>query len=106
MSRLRISAHNLMVETGRYKRPKKIPVPDRLCDICNLLEDEYHFVMQCKKYECFRHKMFEKLENIFTNFTGLQDDQTFIWIMKCDDADLIYVFGQYISECIQIRGPL
>ena len=44
-SRLRVSAHSLMIEKGRHFR-KKIPIENRLCTLLNLneTEDEAHFM--------------------------------------------------------------
>ena len=39
MSRLRMSSHTLLIERGTWL---KIPPNVRLCDECNVLEDEYH----------------------------------------------------------------
>ena len=37
LTRLRISAHNLNIEKGRHKRPVKIPVDGRICELCSEL---------------------------------------------------------------------
>jgi hypothetical protein len=60
VTRLRISAHNLPVESGRYK---KIPHENRYCSICNcdLVGDEYHYLLECKSNE------FVKLRESFFN---------------------------------------
>ena len=29
--KLRLSAHNLLIETGRYVKPKSMPRPERIC---------------------------------------------------------------------------
>ena len=44
--KLCFSAHQLMIEKGRYVNPK-IPPEDRICKICdlNVVEDEFHFIM-------------------------------------------------------------
>ena len=34
--KIRISAHNLMIESGRYHKPKPLPREDRLCRKCCL----------------------------------------------------------------------
>ena len=46
-TKLRISAHDLLIETGRYTKPKKTPVENRLCRFCksNNIEDEPHFIV-------------------------------------------------------------
>ena len=38
----RINAHDLLIESGRYFRPR-IPREQRICVQCNQVEDEEHF---------------------------------------------------------------
>ena len=40
-SKLRMSLHRLEVESGRWKRQKRVPIHERKCFFCNILEDEY-----------------------------------------------------------------
>ena len=47
MSRLRLSSHKLLIERGIWL---KIAHNVRLCDECNVLEDEYHVICICKRY--------------------------------------------------------
>ena len=46
LSKLRISAHDLMIERGRYFRPV-IPRNQRVCLNCEQVEDEIHFMLFC-----------------------------------------------------------
>ena len=57
MSKLRLSSHNLRIETGRYAR-NHIERQQRYCTICNKLdiEDEYHFVLICAAYNDIRKR--------------------------------------------------
>ena len=50
LSRLRVSAHRLEIEKGRWHKPQKILYSDRKCQICNTLEDEFHFLLECPLY--------------------------------------------------------
>ena len=50
LSKLRLSSHRLEVETGRWARPNAIPFSERVCNVCNKLEDEFHFVLECSIY--------------------------------------------------------
>jgi hypothetical protein len=52
-TRLRLSSHRLFVETGRWNNT---PLNDRKCQLCNILEDEYHFIIECKLYQELRKK--------------------------------------------------
>ena len=50
ISRLRMSSHRLEIEDARWVRVNRAPVNDRKCTLCNVLEDEYHFVKECQRY--------------------------------------------------------
>ena len=54
VTKLRISAHSLHIETGRYSRPC-VPTEKRTCHTCRLfIENEIHFVLYCPKYDQYR----------------------------------------------------
>ena len=55
LTRLRIAAHRLLIETGRWVKPKPIALEDRKCITCNLIEDEFHSILVCPMYTSFRH---------------------------------------------------
>ena len=53
-SKLRMSAHNLEIEAGRFGK-NRIPRSDRHCKFClslgtQVLGDEVHFVMVCPQF--------------------------------------------------------
>ena len=52
-SKLRISAHKLEIEGGRYLN---IPKHERICTACNSgeVEDEEHFLLNCSLYKPLR----------------------------------------------------
>ena len=54
ISKFRLSAHSLNVETGRYDSTIR---ENRLCTKCNLadIEDEYHFILKCPYYTDIRN---------------------------------------------------
>ena len=47
ISRLRTSSHHFAIETGRWHKPISIPYNDRKCIVCDKLDVEYHFVIEC-----------------------------------------------------------
>ena len=59
MTRLLVSSHSLRVETGRWTRPVT-PRSDRKCTTCNVIEDECHFLLECRRYNHIRKKMIPK----------------------------------------------
>ena len=54
LCRLRVSSHRLEVEMGRWAKPNKIPLENRKCRSCDVLEDEFHFILQCSRYQDLR----------------------------------------------------
>ena len=50
LTKLRISAHSLAIETGRYTRPQKTDINKRLCFYCKNVESEFHMVFECNLY--------------------------------------------------------
>ena len=49
ITRIRLSSHLFYIERGRWARPK-IERGNRLCDVCNVLEDERHCLLACPKF--------------------------------------------------------
>ena len=56
---MRILAHNLNIETGRFYNLDR---HETVCSMCNLkaFEDEYHFILQCEKYIDVRRRYLKK----------------------------------------------
>ena len=70
VSKLRMSSHRLEVKAGRWVKPNRIPLIERKgCFFCDVLEDEYHFVLECPAYKELRKtyisKYFWKRPNMF-----------------------------------------
>ena len=75
-TKLRISSHRLQIETGRFTRPRKTPVNERLCKLCNTVnvEDEEHFILSCPFYSNERASLYTKL-NSFSTFNSLSTQE-------------------------------
>ena len=48
--------HTLSVVTGKWHKPRPIPYDQRVCNVCNKLEDEYHVIFECTKFTSLRNK--------------------------------------------------
>ena len=53
IAKIRLSSHDLKIETGRHN---KIERKNRICDLCSLndIEDEFHFTLICPIYKDLR----------------------------------------------------
>ena len=67
ISRWRLSNHRLNIEIGRYTKPKT-PRQDRVCNLCNVLEDEQHVIYKCPRYRELRIRYEHlKLQTVTSN---------------------------------------
>ena len=59
LTRVRCSAHKLMIKEGRYRN---IEINTRLCQYCqmNAIEEEFHFLLVCSAYRHIRISVLPK----------------------------------------------
>ena len=67
MSRLRLSSHRLAVESGRWYKPLPISFNERKCTICNVLQDEFHFVIEYNLCKDLSNRLVESKPKIRDN---------------------------------------
>ena len=49
ITRIRLSSHRYKIESGRWGR-NSIPRGERKCEICNVIESEYHVLIECPRF--------------------------------------------------------
>ena len=106
LTRLRISAHNLCIETGRHRRPCKVPLDQRKCNTCDIIEDEFHFMMICDQFKEPRNVLFHKLKDLFGDLENYNNNQLFIVLMELKDFEVIKLVEKYMLSCLDIREKL
>ena len=107
-SRLRTSAHNLRIETGRHTFPRT-PLEARLCRHCNILEDEMHFTLFCCKNPAMTDARISFLTDfirINPEFEELNDRDKFIYIMSVNTEENCILVQNFVKELVLARGSL
>ena len=107
-SRLRTSAHNLRIETGRHTFPRT-PLEARLCRHCNILEDEMHFTLFCCKNPAMTDARISFLTDfirINPEFEDLNDRDKFIYIMSVNTEENCILVQNFVKELVLARGSL
>ena len=100
--KFRLSDHKLMIEEGRHFRPI-IPRENRWCKFCETaVEDEQHMLIDCKLYGN-RHNFFQKIAEKCPNFSSLNGQQKFIFLMTQEDEELVKETAEKISEWFDLR---
>ena len=106
LAKLRLSCHNLFIETGRHCFPK-IPAENRICKRCDSgrVEDEKHFFLDCKFYVNERKILFQNLAS-FSTFHGLSLDEQFIYLISYGngDRDIYNVVANYVHSAYGRRN--
>ena len=98
--KIRISAHNLMIEFGRYKKPKPLPREERICQNCNLneVENDVHFLTQCIKFKLERADFYRTIFFSNLNFGLLNDRNKAMWLLLQENDELFSELGVYIKN--------
>ena len=80
-AKFRCGVAPIKLETCRYGL-NRMPVDQRLCESCNVVEDECHVIMHCSLYDDIRTQLFTEINNISDQFSVLSTDVQFLQIMS------------------------
>ena len=97
LTRYRVSSHKLEVEAGRWTKPNKTPLENRKCKLCNVLEDEYHFVLECDLYKELRKKYIKRYYWQRPNMMKL------IELVTSENNNTIKRLSVYLEKAFKLR---
>ena len=99
LTKFRLSNHKLMIETGRHQ---KVPKTERFCPFCyGMIEDELHFLINCKQYDALRGPLLKECREARKSFSYYSNKEKFIFIMTYNL--LSDKLAKFISDAIKIR---
>ena len=93
------------IETGRWGKPKHIPIAERLCKYCpdSKIDNESHFLLGCvtilNKTECFEGK----LSTLVPGFCHLSDKDKLSTVLCPTSARATKLTNKYISLLFKAR---
>ena len=101
LTKLRLSSHNLLIESDRYNR-NRTPRELRYCILCYVsdVEDEYHFVLVCPAFTELRKKYIEAY--YYRNPSAFN----FCEFLKTDKKNILYKLSKYLYEAFLLRKSL
>jgi hypothetical protein len=90
LTRLRVSAHQLNIERGRYSKPIT-PREKRFCAFCvkqsNLVvEDELHFLLVCPEYADMRCELYNCVDKTCQYFSTMSDVNRLLFLLTAENA--------------------
>lgn len=75
----------------------------RLCSVCNVIEDEVHFVCVCTSFARERNELFAYVNNYCSNFHSLNDQEKFIFLFTLEDQKCLTRLGKYLYNSFSIK---
>ena len=99
LSRLRLSSHKLLIETGRYANIR-LERNERKCTFCDIndLEGEYHFVLVCPVYADLRKEYIKKY------LYKKRSVHKFIELMSTKNNSILKNLSKFILEAFKCRS--
>ena len=98
ITRMRISAHKLPIETGRFI---KLERNQRICPFCcSGVGDEQHYLTTCDNnlFVIPRKECFDNISKIHTQFQGYSDAQKAIFLLNTKDPVILKNTGHFVLE--------
>ena len=95
-AKFRCGVAPIKIETCRYGL-NRVPVEQRLCDECNLIEDEFHVIMVCTRYIDIRTDAMNAISLIAYQFSTYTPHAQFIQMMS---NPLLYKIVSKVLFCI------
>ena len=91
ITKIRLSSHLFFIERGRWTNVAR---RERLCDVCNVVEDEYHVFVECPRYSTERKQL---LPTILKTRPSMNE---FIKYFRCENVTEFKRVGRL---CVKIQ---
>jgi phage terminase large subunit-like protein len=97
LTELRISCHQLKIETGRYQGTL---LHDRKCERCSSgeVEDEYHFLIHCNKLENDRNLLLKEIVKSCPNFKRLNSKNKLVLVNEYRGKISLHYYSNIYSK--------
>ena len=102
MSKFRASSHTLEIERGRYTTPIT-PINERLCHKCNVVETEYHFLLNCELYNKERRALYDRITDVLPEFPNLPEPNRLVFLLCNEHTQILSWVGKFIYESFNKR---
>ena len=102
ISKIRTSSHKLEIETGRYTR-HITPIEKRICHLCKVVKDEFHFILQCYIYTIERDNLLKKNQAVDPLFQDKLPVDKFAYLVTSNDAQTLTWVGKYVHSSFEKR---
>ena len=102
ITQLRLSAHKLEIEIGRYKvKGKNTDKKDRICQYCRSgeVESELHFIASCPNYKEERVNFYSDLVQRDEIYANLSWSRILDMMFTKNDLGALNLLGSFLRKC-------
>ena len=100
LTKLRVSSHSLAIERGRHLGTA---IQERLSTVCNVIEDEKHFLFECCINEELRFIFNSRVSQLYPQYRYLDSDQKLVFLFKIENEQLITWVGKFVYNSFCLR---
>ena len=86
ITRLRVSSHSLAFERGRHLGTA---LQEIFCNVCNVIEDEKHFLFECCINEELIFIFNSRVSQLYPQYQYFDSDQKLIFLFEIENEQLI-----------------
>ena len=112
LTAIRVSAHKLEIETGRYiqdSNRESVERKNRHCMLCKenghmILGDETHALRECPTFEKERQKVDNYLNQHVPQFKSLDNKMKVIYMLTCENEFIIRI-SRFIHTILSHQRP-
>ena len=107
LTRYRISAHNLRIESGRHTSPVT-PVAQRVCVYCTSgdCDDELHAILKCETFRIKRQCFLSRMIALCPSFSTLTDEQKLSSLLCPVTAEIAKCVNKYLGIISKTRNEI
>ena len=98
MTKLRVSSHRLSIESGRWSNPNPTPLSERNCLFCNLLEYQYHFVLERNLYNTLRKLYIPKYYRTRPNMLKMYE------LINAGNNKVLKNLSNFINKAFELKN--
>ena len=105
LAKLRLSDHDLQIQKGRHSRPKT-PRNERKCLTCTeYIEDEAHFLLECKDDEKHKLDFINTIECTYPEITNISGKYLkYKFLMQMSNPEALRSLAFLVNLCFKNRN--
>ena len=79
-----------------------LPVEQRLCSECGVVEDEVHFLCDCVRYSSLREDLFSIAIPYFPEFSRPTSREKFIFLLQTEYTCILKAIGSFVHKAFKL----